>query len=209
MNEYALYGSIECLFQQFLQPAGGWTGRQRNLGIGCGGQVGTSAMGHLPVAVPTDFSFTDGRHHVIDLAGVDKCRVEVGVAADTVVHDHLIGCLAGPWCLTFAVGDELGHMVEAVGRLEEILSSHVFVWHMAIVTGGVARMAGMVPGGVIGCHDVAVDASRRVIAQITVCPQQVEEKEATSDKAAQQHKAEALLPISEAMDKTGQLVHII
>ena len=63
-------------------------------------------MRHVAVAVPAHLAFTDGRHHVIDLARIDQCGVEVCVTADAVVHDDLVGSFTGAWSLTFDVSDE-------------------------------------------------------------------------------------------------------
>ena len=98
-------------------------------------------MRHVAVAVPTNLAFANSRHHVIDLACIDQCGVEVGVTAYAVVHDYLVGGFAWTWSLTFEVGDKLGYVVETIGCLEEILACNVLVRHMTIVASGIASMA--------------------------------------------------------------------
>jgi hypothetical protein len=48
--------------------------------------------------------------------------------------------------------------------------------NMAIVACSIARMARMKPCGIIGRHDMTVDACRRVIAQIAMSSQDVQKE---------------------------------
>ena len=128
------------------------------------------------MAVPADLAFAHGSHHIVHLSGVDQCGVEVGVTTDAVVHDDLVGSFAWTWRLTFEVGHELRYMVKTIGCLEEVLAGDVLMGHMTVVACGIARMARMEPGGIIGRHNVAVDARRRVVAQIAVGSQDVQKE---------------------------------
>ena len=67
-------------------------------------------------------------------------------------------------------------MVHSVFRLEVILGEDVVVWHVAVVTRGVATMRGVHPRGVIRCHDMTVYACRRVIGEVGVHSKKVHEK---------------------------------
>ena len=133
-------------------------------------------MRHVAVAVPADLAFAHSRHHVVHFSGVDQCSIEVGVTTDAVVHDDLVGGFAWAWSLTFEVGHKLRHVVKTIGCLEEVLAGDVLMGNMAIVACSIARMARMKPCGIIGRHDVAVDASRWVIAQIAMGSQDVQKE---------------------------------
>ncbi len=128
------------------------------------------------MAIPADLAFSDSSHHVVHLARVDECGIKVSVATDAVVHDDLVGSFAWTWCLTFAVSDKLGYVVQTVSSLEEVLASDVLVRYMAVVAGSIASMARMVPGSIVGRHDVAVDTCRRIIAQIAMRSQYVQKE---------------------------------
>ena len=65
----------------------------------------------------------------------------------------------------------------------------------------------MEPGGIVRRHDVAVDTCRRVIPQIAVCSQDVQEEEPTSNKCSQQDEADTLLTTREPVNKSGYNIH--
>ena len=54
---------------------------------------------------------------------------------------------------------------------------------------------------------MTVDASRRIIAQVAVCTEYVEEKESTSHQRAQQNEAQTLLSVCQSVDETGNNTH--
>ncbi len=130
-------------------------------------------MGHVAVTVPTGFSFAAHGHHVVDAAGLDKLLVELGVASDAVVHDHLGTHVFRHDGLSLGVGDKIGHMLQAVHRLEAIFGHQTGVGHMAVVASGVSAMRRMAPRGVVGGHDMAVDAGGRIIGDIGMSPEQI------------------------------------
>ncbi len=133
-------------------------------------------MRHVAVAVPADLSFAHSSHHIVHFPGVDQCGVEVGVTTNAVVHDDLICSFTRTWRLTFEVGHELRYMVKTIGCFEEVLTGDVLMGNMAIVACSIARMARMKPCGIIGRHDMTVDACRRVIAQIAMSSQDVQKE---------------------------------
>ena len=164
-------------------------------------------MRYIAVTIPADFAFAYSRHHVIDLASIDQCGVEVGVTTNAIVHDDLVSSLTGTWSLTFAVSNKLGNMIEAISSLEEVLAYNVLVRYMTVVAGGITRMARMEPRGIVGCHDVAIDTSRRVVAQITVGSKNVQEEKSTSYKRSKQDEANTLLTTGEPVNKSGYNIH--
>ena len=130
-------------------------------------------MGHVAVAVPAGFAFASLGHHIVDAASLDKLLIELGVATDAVVHDHLgahIFCHDG---LSLGVGDKIGHMLHAVHRLETIFGHQTGVGHMTIVASGVSAMRRMTPRGVVGRHDMAVDTGGRIVGNIGMSPEQI------------------------------------
>ena len=53
-----------------------------------------TAVRHLTVTIPANLALADFGHHIIHFARIDHGRIEVGMAADAVVHDHLTALLA-------------------------------------------------------------------------------------------------------------------
>lgn len=144
-----------------------------------------AAMRYLSVTVPADLALAYLGHHVINLAGVDHCGVQFGVTTDTVVHNHLTTLFTGPRRLSFVARYPHGNVFHAVYALEGILACHILVRHMAVVASGIACMARVEPGGIVWRHDVTVDACPRVVAQIAVCSQDVQEEQSASHQTAQ------------------------
>lgn len=141
-------------------------------------------MWHLSVTIPAGLALPHLCHHVIHLAGIHHGGVETGMTADAIVHDYLTALFSGTWSLAFCMRHPHGHMLHSVHALESILASYVLVWHVAVITSGITRMAGVEPGGVIRRHDVTVHASRRIIAQIAVCTQYIKEEDSASHQTA-------------------------
>ena len=112
-------------------------------------------MRHVAVAVPACLSLIFFGQHEVDAPGFHELLVELRMAADAIVHDYLG---AGIFC----------H--------EEVLTGDVLMGNMAIVACSIARMARMKPCGIIGRHDMTVDACRRVIAQIAMSSQDVQKE---------------------------------
>ena len=97
-------------------------------------------MGHVAVTIPAGFSIATFGHHIVDTASLDKLLVELGVATDAVVHNHLgahIFCHDG---LSLGVGDKISHMLHSVHRLKTIFGRQTGVGHMTIVASGVSAM---------------------------------------------------------------------
>lgn len=140
------------------------------------------------MAVPAGLSLILFCQHVVDAAGLYELLVELGMTADAVVHDYLC---TGVLChngLVLSVGDEIGHMLHAIDGFETILHGKVLMGHMAVVASGAIRlvvdasMTGMAPRGIVGCHDMAVDACGGVVAQIGVGTEQIEEQASKSEE---------------------------
>jgi hypothetical protein len=83
---------------------------------------------------------------------------------------------------------------------------------VAVVTGGdgpfTPAVRGVVPGGVIRLHDMAVDASRRVVSQICRETQHIQEETSAADKDARQAKKEYLLPEFELLHESHDVLGI-
>jgi hypothetical protein len=59
-------------------------------------------------------------------------------------------------------------MAHSVLRFEEILVEHVVVWHVALVAIGVLPVRAVIPGSILRCHNVAIDAGLRIVGQIRI-----------------------------------------
>lgn len=100
-----------------------------------------TAVRHLTVTIPANLALADFCHHIINFARIDHGRIETGMATDAVVHDHLTALLAGTRRLAFRASDPHGNVLHAIHALEGILASYVLMGYMAVIAGGIARMA--------------------------------------------------------------------
>ena len=102
--------------------------------------------------------------------------------------------------------------LHSVDCLEGILSRHVLVWYVAIIAGGISAMRGVHPGGIIGRHDVAIDAGRRIIAKIGVRTKHIDCECATSQQCSKKHHAHRLLRAGhspyELLRRAAQVLHL-
>ena len=103
------------------------------------------------------------------------------------------------WTTASAVGHEISRMLETVHRLEAVFGRQAGVRHMAVVASRVASMRGMAPCGIVGRHDVAVDACRRIIGDIGVRPEQIHEQSAQAHQDAGTDDKTDFLLIREAI----------
>lgn len=61
---------------------------------------------------------------------------------------------------------ENGRMVQPILGFEEVFVKYIVMRHMAVVAMGHFPVGAMIPGNVLGSHDVAIDTSLRVIGKI-------------------------------------------
>ena len=130
-------------------------------------------MGHVAVTVPAGFAFAALGHHIVNAASLDKLLIELGVATNAVVHDHLCAHVFCHDSLTLGMGDKISHMLHAIHRLETIFGHQTGVGHMAVVTSGISAMRRMAPRSIVGCHDVAIDTGGGVVGNIGMSPEQI------------------------------------
>ena len=112
------------------------------------------------------------------------------MAADAIVHDDLGAGILGGRHLRLAERKEGSRVLHTVETLECILARHVLMRDVAVVTGGdgafTPSMRRVVPSGIIGLHDMAVDTGRRVVSQVRGKTQHVQEETSGPDKNARQ-----------------------
>ena len=65
----------------------------------------------------------------------------------------------------FAKGENCG-MPEAILGLEIVFIDCIVMGDMALITIGPFPMRAVIPGGILGCHDVAVHTGGRIIRQV-------------------------------------------
>ena len=110
------------------------------------------------MTIPARFALAGLGEHIVDFARFHQLGVEFGVAADAIVHNHLRRSLLRLGHLTFAASNKGKNVLHTVGAFEKIFLGNILVRHMAIVASGIAAMRRVHPRGIIGCHDVAIDA---------------------------------------------------
>ena len=154
------------------------------------------------MAVPAHLTSLSLLLHVTHTARLYKLLIQLGVAAYAVVHHHLSCQRLGHWGLSLGMGHKIGRVLQSVHRLETIFQGEVLVGHMAVVTRGVSSVRGMAPRGIVRCHDVAVDAGRRVIAhEIGMRPEQIHKQSAKTTYNASHNQQAHLLTIGEPVFK--------
>ena len=154
------------------------------------------------MAVPAHLAALSLLRHIAHAARLYELRIQLLVAADAVVHHHLARQRLGLDSLMLHVAHEISRVLQSVNRLETVIHGQVLMGHVAVVTGGtvllmvdtsVRRVA---PRGVVRCHDVAVDAGRRVVAyKIGMRPEQIHKQSAEAAHDARYHQQTYLLSI--------------
>ena len=137
------------------------------------------------MAVPAHLTALSLLRHIAHAACLYKLRIQLLVTADAVVHHHLTRQRLGLDGLMLHAAHEIRRVLQAVNRLETIIYSQVLMGHMTIVARGTVLLIvdtsvrGVAPRGIVRCHDVAVDAGRRVIAhKISMRPEQIHKQSA-------------------------------
>ena len=122
-------------------------------------------MGCFPVTIPTgplgpDMLIGCGITHYF-VVGEQIC-----MTPEAVVLYNLFSLLLDKDYLRFLAECEDGSMSEAILCLEIVFIDCIVMGDMAIITIGPFPMRAVIPGGILGCHDVAVHAGRRIIRQV-------------------------------------------
>lgn len=98
----------------------------------------------------------------------DKLLIELIVATYTVgIYDSL--CLGdGLHTLRFCAHCKDSRVSQAILCLKQIFGEDARMWYVAIDTRGTLGMRAVLPCGVVGTHDMAVDTYLWAVAQIAV-----------------------------------------
>src|SRR5690554_391914 len=99
-----------------------------------------------------------------------ELRVQLFVAPDAVVHDHLRVQLDGLHRLVFGTHREYRRVPDSIDSFHDVLAHYIILRHMALVAGGPLAVRAMHPRRVIGSHHVAIHASGRVVREIAIRP---------------------------------------
>jgi len=137
------------------------------------------------MAVPAYLTALSLLLHIAHAARLHKLRVQLCMTTDAIVHYHLSRQCLGLDGLMLHVAHKIRCVLQAVNRLEAIINGHVLMGHVTVIAGGTIRLIvdtsvrGVAPRSVVRCHDVAVDAGRRVIAhKISMRPEQIHKQSA-------------------------------
>lgn len=109
------------------------------------------------------------------------------VTADTIAVHYLLTCFQNLYHLWFIAQGEDCSVPEPVFGLEEVLVEYVIVRHMAVIAVGYSFVRAVLPCGILWCHDMAVHAGLRLVAQVRVGLRNIEcEKEYANPDSKQQ-----------------------
>ena len=154
------------------------------------------------MTVPTDLSALSLLCHITHAARLYKLCVQLRVTTDAVVHHHLSCQCLGLDGLMLHVAYEVCCVLQAVNRLETIINGQILMGHMTVIAGGTIRLMvytsvrRVAPRSIIRCHDVAVDAGRRVVTyKISMRPEQIHKQSAEAAYDTRNHQQTHLLTI--------------
>ena len=92
------------------------------------------------MAVPAHLAALGLLLHIAHATSFYEFRVQLRVAADTVVHHHLARQRLGLDGLMLHAADEIRRMFQAVNRLETIIHGQILMGHMTIIARGTVRL---------------------------------------------------------------------
>lgn len=138
-------------------------------------------MCHITMTIPAGLSFSYLRHHIIDTPGRHKLGIELCMTTDTIVHDYFCTFIICFYYLMFATSEKHRNMTHTIHALERPLLYRILMRNMTIITRSIPSVRAVHPGGIIGSHDMAIDASCRVVAQISMRPEHIQEKQPSPD----------------------------
>ena len=166
---------VEVTLFRSLDPVGDWALGEGNDSIGCIGEAIDSAVRYITVAVPAGHLRPVSDRRSAEHPGLHKLLIELRVAADTILVDHLLtlgDCFHTLWLAPHS--EDVG-VPEPVSRLEEVLPHKAVVRDVAVVAGGLYAVRAVHPSGIVGLHNMAIDACRRVVACIAPDARHIDE----------------------------------
>jgi len=138
-------------------------------------------MGGFPVALTTIVLHPEGMGSGV-IGEQFTVSQKLSMAPDAILmHNLLPGLFDEDHLRLFAQG-EYCRMTKTILCLEEVFVYKVIMRHMAIVAGYTLPVGAVVPCCVLRCHDMAVDASLRFIANIRGSIGDMERVETQSEK---------------------------
>ena len=88
------------------------------------------------------------------------------MTTDTILMNNFLTSLVNENDLRFEAQGKHGGMTHSILGFKKIFIENIVVWNMAIVAIGIFAVRTMRPGGILRRHDVAIDASFRIVRQI-------------------------------------------
>jgi hypothetical protein len=88
------------------------------------------------------------------------------MTAETVLYDNLVRAPSRPNNLGLHVQGKDSSMIEAIGCFEIVFVYEAVLGQMAIIASCPDEMGAILPGLVIGTHDMAIDAGGRFVGHI-------------------------------------------
>ena len=120
-------------------------------------------MRNIPVAIPTCLALPSLRHHVVDTTRLDKFLVQLRMTTDAIIHNDLCAAILSHDRLTLTACHEICHVLHAIHALEGVMRHDVAIRDVTVVAGHIPCMGRTAPCRIIGRHDMAVHAGRRII----------------------------------------------
>jgi hypothetical protein len=122
-------------------------------------------MGHFAVALPAG-AIGSGGVMVIYKAHHPGIRYLILMAADAVALDHGYGRAQGFDHLRLGPKGEDGGMIQAILGFKKVFIEHIVLRYVAVVAMGYLAVGAVVPGNVLGGHQVAVHTGLGVVGKI-------------------------------------------
>ena len=154
------------------------------------------------MTVPAHLAALSQLSHVAQSPRLYKLCIKLLVAADTVIHHYLPRKCFGLDGLMLHVAHKVSRVLQTVDSLETIIHSQILMGHMTIIAGSTVLMVvdtsvrGVAPRSIIRCHNMTVNAGRRVVAyKIGMCPEQIHKQSAEAAHDARYNQQTHLLSI--------------
>jgi hypothetical protein len=125
-------------------------------------------MGYLAVTIPAK-AVLEFMVKAVGLRFQFGISDQGGMAPDAILLHYIYTCLVDKDILWLKPKRKHGCVACPIHSLKIIGAKNIVLWHMAIVATGYLTVRAVLPGGILGSHDMAIDTGFWRIGQIGKC----------------------------------------
>jgi len=127
------------------------------------------------VAVPTGRRFAIFNLGILYHSCFNELGIQLCMAADTIFHYCGITCCSWPYGLRFYPDGKNSSVIQTILSLKGVTSDNVVLRHVAVIAGCPGLVGALLPGLIIGSHNVTIDTGRRIIEKIGGHPRDIKQ----------------------------------